>query len=101
MKTRHAVLLIPIFSILSAHAADPVDLVLRGGKIVTVDKQQPAAQALAVTKGRIVAVGTDQQIKPLVGPKTQTIDLAGKLAIPGFIEGHGHFTGVGEARLVL
>jgi predicted amidohydrolase YtcJ len=82
-------------------AAEPADLVLRGGKVVTVDDRLPAAQALAVRGERIVAVGSDEQIAPLVGTQTQVIQLDGKLAIPGFIEGHGHFTGVGEARLVL
>jgi predicted amidohydrolase YtcJ len=81
--------------------ADPAELVLRGGKIVTVEERLPAAQALAARGGRIVAVGSDAEIAPLIGPQTQVIELGGKLAIPGFIEGHGHFTGVGEARLVL
>lgn len=94
-------LLISILPILPSLGAGPADLVLRGGKLVTVDSKQPEAQALAVTKERIVAIGSDQQIESWIGPQTQTIDLKGKLAIPGFIEGHGHFTSVGEARLVL
>ena len=40
--------------------------------------------------------GRDDEIQKLVGPATQVIDLAGQLAVPGFIEGHGHFTGIGE-----
>ncbi len=81
--------------------AEPADLVVRGGKIVTVEERFPEARALAVRGDRIAAVGSDEQIAPWIGPKTQVIELDGKLAIPGFIEGHGHFTGVGEARLVL
>jgi predicted amidohydrolase YtcJ len=77
------------------------DLVLRGGRIVTVDDRAPEAQALAVAAGRIVAVGSNADIAKYVGATTETIDLGGRLAIPGFIEGHGHFTGIGENRVNL
>jgi predicted amidohydrolase YtcJ len=80
---------------------DPADLVLRNGKIVTVDPAKPEARALAARGGVIVKVGTDAQVAPLIGPSTRVIDLAGALAIPGFIEGHGHFMGIGEAELEL
>jgi predicted amidohydrolase YtcJ len=79
----------------------PADVVLRGGKIITVDQANPQVQALAVRGDRIIAAGSNDEIKALIGPKTEVIDLDGKLAVPGFIEGHGHFTGVGEARMVL
>jgi predicted amidohydrolase YtcJ len=79
----------------------PADLVLRGGKIVTLDAQTPEGTALASRNGAIVAVGTDAAIARFIGPTTQVIDLNGQLAIPGFIEGHGHFTGVGENKINL
>ena len=84
---------------LSAACADNdfADLVLRNGNIVTVDDANPRAQALAVRDGRIMAVGSDSQIDAYVGSGAQVIDLEGKTAIPGFIEGHTHFTGVGNA----
>ena len=78
-------------------ASVTADLVLRGGKIVTVDDERPEAQALAVAGDTIVAVGSNQEIERYVGPRTQVIDLKGALAIPGFIDAHVHFTGVGEA----
>ncbi len=81
--------------------AESADLVLRNGNIVTVDDANPEAQALAVRDGRILAVGTDVEIDAYVGSATQVIDLEGKTAIPGFIEGHAHFTGVGNAKLQL
>jgi predicted amidohydrolase YtcJ len=87
--------------LLSLLAVEPVELVLRGGKIVTMDQSRPQATALAARGQRIVAVGTDDEIRQHIGDSTRVIDLGGKLAIPGFIEGHGHFTGVGEARMVL
>jgi hypothetical protein len=82
-------------------ARPPADLVLLNGKIVTVDDQRPEAQAVAIVGDRIADVGSSEDIKRHVGPQTQVIDLKGLLVIPGFIEGHGHFTGVGEAQLNL
>ncbi|HEX5070289.1 MAG TPA: amidohydrolase [Vicinamibacterales bacterium] len=79
----------------------PADLVLRGGRIVTLDAQTPEVTALAARNGAIVALGTDAAIAPYVGPATQVIELKGQLAVPGLIEGHGHFTGVGENRINL
>ncbi len=82
-------------------AQTPADLILRNGKIVTLDPNQPEVHAIAVRAGRIVAVGPSAEKKSLQGPSTRVIDLGGKLAIPGFIEGHGHFMGVGEAQISL
>src|SRR5437867_11866046 len=79
----------------------PADLVLRGGRIVTLDERTPEAQALAVTGGRIVAVGSDAEIAGRIAASTQVIDLHGQFAMPGFIEGHGHFLGIGESRMNL
>lgn len=82
-------------------AVEPASLVLRNGRIVTVDQARPEAQAMAVRGDTIVAVGTNEEVQPYIGQDTEVIDLAGQLAIPGFIEGHGHFTGVGQARMNL
>ncbi len=80
---------------------EPASLVLTNGRIVTVDDRLPEAEALAVRGDRIVAVGTSDRIKRFIGDSTQVIDLQGKLAIPGIIDSHAHFTGVGRAKLVL
>jgi predicted amidohydrolase YtcJ len=78
----------------------PADLVLLNGKIVTLET--PAeVQALAARGGRIVALGSNPDIKRLAGQNTEVIDANGQLVIPGFIEGHGHFNGVGQAQLQL
>ena len=79
----------------------PADLVLRGGRIITLDSRTPEAQALAVRNGAIVALGSAADIARYVGPATRIINLAGKTAIPGFIEGHGHFNGIGEGKMNL
>lgn len=81
--------------------AEPADLVLLGGTVVTGDPDVPDGQALAARGGRIVAVGADRDIRRLVGRDTEVVDLAGRTAIPGFIEGHGHYTGVGRSTLQL
>src|SRR5262245_47846695 len=78
-------------------APRPADLVLRSGKIVTVDDARPEAQALAVTGDTIAAIGSNDEIQPFIGPSTRVIDLKGALATPGFIDAHVHFTGVGDA----
>jgi predicted amidohydrolase YtcJ len=77
------------------------DLVLLHGDLFTVDSQHSRAQAIAVRGDRIAAVGSDAEIQRWVGPKTRVVDLHGRLAIPGFIDGHGHYTGLGESKLVL
>jgi len=80
---------------------EAADLVLRNGKIVTLDESAPRATALAVRGDRIAAVGGEADIADWIGDGTRVIDLRGRLAIPGFIEGHGHFMGIGNAKLIL
>jgi len=77
------------------------DLVLRGGRVVTVDEALPEAQAVAIRGDRIMFVGSDSEAEAYTGRETEVIDLAGRLAIPGFIEGHGHLMGLGQSRLQL
>jgi predicted amidohydrolase YtcJ len=79
----------------------PADLVLQNGRIVTIDDTVPEAQALASSGDRIVFVGSTGDVARYIGPSTNVIDLKGQLAIPGFIEGHGHFVGIGESKLGL
>jgi predicted amidohydrolase YtcJ len=94
-------LLVAYSALAAAALAQPAELVLRNGKIVTMNQSVPEAQAIAVRGGKIVAVGSDSDIRKQIGQGTRIIDLHGMLAIPGFIEGHGHFTGVGEFRMGL
>ena len=89
-------------AVAAAQAQTPAaTLVLRNGKIVTVDAAMPQAEAIAVTGDRITAVGTNDAIQKLIGPATQVIDLEGRLAIPGLIESHGHFMGLGQSKMTL
>ncbi len=82
-------------------ASKSADLVLLGGKILTMDQQQPSAAALAARGDRIIAVGTDAEVRPLIGQQTRVIDLAGRLAVPGFIDSHGHFVSLGRSKMIL
>ena len=79
----------------------PADLVLTNGRIITMDDARPEGEAIAMTAGKVTYVGTGVDIMRYIGKKTEVIDLNGALAMPGFIEGHGHFTGIGEAKLGL
>ena len=82
-------------------ASVAADMVLLNGKIVTLEDGQPQVEALAVGGNRIAAMGPSAAMKRHIGQKTTVIDLQGQLVIPGFVEGHGHFNGVGLARLNL
>jgi predicted amidohydrolase YtcJ len=74
----------------TADAPAPADLVLLHGKIHTEDANRSVMQALAVRGNAIVAVGTDQAIGALVGPSTRTVDLKGRVVLPGIIDAHTH-----------
>lgn len=82
-------------------AEGDADLVLRNGKIITLDPRYPEVRAMAIKDGRVIAVGFETLINRYVGPQTTVIDLTGTLAIPGLIEGHGHFLGIGDAKVQL
>ena len=75
------------------------DLVLTGGHLITLDAAHTDATALAARDGRIVAIGGDAAIREWIGDDTEVVELDGKTAIPGFVEGHAHFVGLGQALL--
>ncbi|BCD87695.1 hypothetical protein PSm6_41020 [Pseudomonas solani] len=66
------------------------DMVLFNGKVFTADKARPMVQAIAVENGKVLAVGSDAEIKALADASTQRIDLAGKALMPGLIDTHSH-----------
>jgi len=74
---------------------DAPDLILTGGKILTVDESFRIEQAVAITDGRFAATGDDKDITALAGPQTRVIDLAGRTAMPGLIDGHAHMDNEG------
>ena len=82
--------------------AQTAELVITGGKIITMEESLPEAAAMAISGGRIMAIGSAAAIEKYIGAETRVIKLqAGQTAIPGLIEGHGHFLGLGESLMML
>ena len=68
----------------------PADVVLRNGKIITLDRSSTIAQSIAIAGDRVVAVGPNAAMAAVTAPATRTIDLRGKTVIPGLIDSHAH-----------
>src|SRR6476659_3384529 len=77
----------------TAFAADHIDRIFLNGKIWTGDDAHPSAEALAVSGDKIVAVGTNAEIKKLSVADTAVVDLHGRFVAPGFQDSHLHFPG--------
>ncbi len=73
--------------------AQEADLVLRGGKVVTVDDSGTVAEAVAVVGNRIAAVGSTEAIEAYIGSGTRIVELNGRTLLPGFIDAHNHVEG--------
>lgn len=73
-----------------ALGATPADTVMRNGYVYTVDGQDSVQQAIAISGGKIVYVGSDAGVEGYVGKQTQLIDLAGRMLMPGFVDAHMH-----------
>jgi predicted amidohydrolase YtcJ len=71
------------------------DLVVTNANIRTMDAKRTVAQAMAVSNGRIIAIGSDADVRSLIGPNTRVIDAAGRLVLPGFNDAHVHFLETG------
>jgi predicted amidohydrolase YtcJ len=70
------------------------DLLLTNGYVYTADQQRSVAQAVAVRNGEILAVGSSEEVAAYAGPETQTIDLAGRMLMPGLHDAHIHVFGI-------
>ncbi|QDV85130.1 amidohydrolase [Planctomycetes bacterium TBK1r] len=82
--------------LLVSHCTRAADLVLRGGKIVTVDPGFRVVEAMAVRDGRIIQLGSDAEIASHVDPQTHVVDLQGRMVLPGLIDSHVHPTGASQ-----
>lgn len=85
----------------AANSKAPADLVLLNGKIATVDPALGNVEAMAVNGYQITAVGSTEDMAAYVGPETRVVELDGRFVMPGFIEGHGHYMGLGRAKQIL
>ena len=90
-----ALLVVGFHSSAPAQSTPAADLIITHAKVWTVDRAKPAAQAVAILRDRIVAVGSDGDVSAWRGPKTQIIDAGGKLLLPGFNDAHVHFVNGG------
>jgi predicted amidohydrolase YtcJ len=77
------------------------DVVLLGGRIITVDSDDTIAEAVALKDGRIIQVGNSHDVKHRIGDKTSVIQLQGKTVLPGFIDAHTHIEGIADYHLHL
>lgn len=80
-------------------AGEFADRVLLNGKIITVDRRDSVHQAIAIKGKHILAAGSTAEIEKLIGPNTETIDLAGRTVTPGLLDAHAHFANGGLSRL--
>ena len=76
-------------------------MVINNGIIYTMDDFYPLAEAVAIRDGKIIAVGSEYAVGSYIGSETKILDLNGKTMVPGLIEGHGHFMGLGYAKMRL
>ncbi len=85
----------------SSTPKEKADLVLLNGNIMTMESDDARVEALAAKGELILAVGSTDEIEKYVGPQTEVIDLEGTLAVPGLIDGHGHFMSLGSSLMGL
>ena len=81
--------------------SNKADLIIENGIIYTMDDFNPIAESVAVRSGKIIGVGSNYYIQSFIGNNTKVLDLKGTTMVPGLIEGHGHFMGLGYAKMRL
>ena len=82
--------LLSIVALATMTRAEETDLILHHGKIVTVDQNFSVRQAIAIKADRILQVGSDNEVLKLKGPRTELLDLGGKMVLPGLLDSHAH-----------
>jgi predicted amidohydrolase YtcJ len=92
---RFGVVMVTLGCLAQPLRADPADMLLVNGRIVTLDDASSIKEALAITGDRITATGSDGEIRKLAGPATQIVDLGGRTVIPGLIDSHIHLIRAG------
>ncbi len=92
---------VAFFLMVACEPEEGADKILLNGTIITMDENQPEAEAIAIRDNRILAVGDEATVSGYETENTEVIDLNGQFATPGLMEGHGHFTGIGNAGLQL
>ena len=99
MKRSAILLTIALTLVLTAvgvRAQERAEMAIINGKIWTVDEKNPWAEAIAVTGGRIIAIGDYSDVRRHIGRRTEVLDVEGAFVMPGFIDSHCHFSGGGQ-----
>ena len=90
-------LLLALLSLSNCTSKTSPDMIIINGNVYTVDENNPNSEAIAVEDGKITAIGSTSDIQKLKGEQTEVIDAKGAFVMPGWIEGHGHFSGLGKS----
>lgn len=99
---RFFLIIIPIFLLFSCQEErEYADLIVTNANIYTANSAKIRAESMAIKDGKILAIGSTSEVSTFQGKKTQTLDLQGQFVMPGFIEGHGHFSSLGESLINL
>ena len=88
-------------AVISCSETQYADVILTNGKIYTVDPSNEWASAMAIFENQLIAIGSEEEVFATQGPQTLITDLNGNFVMPGIIEGHGHFGGIGKMLMGL
>ena len=101
MRALHALILVMVGILISSVsvAQENADAIYYNGTIITINDSQPRAEAAAVLDGKILAVGSKDDVFASKGESTKMIDLEGRIMLPGFVDAHGHVMGGGLQAL--
>ena len=92
-----SVIVLLLLSWMSCKEKEKADLIITQARIYTAEDSLPLASCMAVAHGRILAVGDEAAVIGFAGKGTQMVDIRGAFVMPGLIEGHGHFFGLGKS----
>ena len=101
MKQKFIYQVFIISFILLGCESNNADLIIENGNIYTMDDLNPIVESVAIKNGKIIGLGSKYYIQSFIGNNTKSLDLKGQTMVPGLIEGHGHFMGLGYAKMRL
>ena len=94
-------LILPLILLLIGCDTEKADMIVHNGTIYTMNDLMPTTESVAIRNGKIIALGKYRDLDDLITPRTKIINLNGAMMTPGLIEGHGHFYGLGLAKMQL
>ena len=94
-------LILPLILLLIGCETEKADMIIHNGKIYTMNDLMPTTESVAIRNGKIIALGKYRDLDDLITPRPKIINLNGAMMTPGLIEGHGHFYGLGLAKMQL